>query len=148
LQLGQGFLKVRIGEIGMTGHTTGPHTHLEISKDGVKIDPLLVLPEIRKYPKEEDFTVIKSATPSAVVVPTFKPKLEATNSGLVLEDRADYSSGSAIQNQFPQSLPSETPAPTAKTQDLDNILTRVTSNPTPQTTLPQGGKIAILGFKF
>lgn len=33
-----------LGEVGMTGRTTGPHTHLEITKDGKFIDPRLVLP--------------------------------------------------------------------------------------------------------
>ena len=28
-----------IGEIGVTGHTTGPHLHLEIHKDKGPIDP-------------------------------------------------------------------------------------------------------------
>lgn len=35
-----------IGEVGLTGHTSGPHTHLEITKDGKNIDPLTVLPKI------------------------------------------------------------------------------------------------------
>lgn len=35
-----------IGDIGITGNTTGPHTHLEISKDGTRINPLTVLPPI------------------------------------------------------------------------------------------------------
>ncbi len=44
-----------IGEIGLTGHTTGPHTHLEVSRDGVKIDPLSILPAVRDYPQAQDF---------------------------------------------------------------------------------------------
>jgi murein DD-endopeptidase MepM/ murein hydrolase activator NlpD len=36
-----------MGEVGMTGHTSGPHTHLQISKNGVNIDPLTVLPLIK-----------------------------------------------------------------------------------------------------
>ncbi len=35
-----------LGEVGMTGHTSGPHTHLEITKDNHYIDPLTILPEI------------------------------------------------------------------------------------------------------
>ncbi len=39
-----------IGEVGMTGRTSGPHTHLEITKDGKYIDPLTILPEISTIP--------------------------------------------------------------------------------------------------
>jgi murein DD-endopeptidase MepM/ murein hydrolase activator NlpD len=53
-----------IGEVGLTGHTTGPHTHLEISKDGKSIEPATILPNLRDYPKEEDFANY-AATPSA-----------------------------------------------------------------------------------
>lgn len=35
-----------LGEVGLTGHTSGPHTHLQISKDGKNFDPLTVLPKI------------------------------------------------------------------------------------------------------
>lgn len=33
-----------LGKVGLTGHTTGPHTHLEILKDSRHIDPLTILP--------------------------------------------------------------------------------------------------------
>lgn len=59
-----------IGEVGMTGHTTGPHTHLELSYAGKKVDPRPLLPEIRNYPKEEDFITYQSATASAIAIPT------------------------------------------------------------------------------
>ncbi len=59
-----------LGEVGMTGHTSGPHTHLELTYNNQKIDPRPLLPEIRSYPKEEDFIVHQSSTPSAVLVPT------------------------------------------------------------------------------
>lgn len=36
----------RLGEVGLTGFTSGPHTHLEITHNGRNIDPLLLLPEI------------------------------------------------------------------------------------------------------
>lgn len=35
-----------LGEVGMTGHTSGPHTHLEITHNGNYIDPSILLPEI------------------------------------------------------------------------------------------------------
>lgn len=44
-----------LGEVGLTGHTSGPHTHLELAKDNVNIDPLTVLPKIRDYPEASDF---------------------------------------------------------------------------------------------
>lgn len=39
-----------IGEVGLTGFTSGPHTHLEIIYQGRYIDPLLILPEIPPMP--------------------------------------------------------------------------------------------------
>lgn len=39
-----------LGEVGLTGHTTGPHTHLEISFQGKNIDPSTVLPPIPDMP--------------------------------------------------------------------------------------------------
>lgn len=32
--------ETKIGEIGMTGHTTGPHLHLEIRKNEVNVNPI------------------------------------------------------------------------------------------------------------
>lgn len=37
-----------LGELGMTGATSGPHTHLEITFNGSYIDPETILPEFRK----------------------------------------------------------------------------------------------------
>ncbi|MDP3974331.1 MAG: M23 family metallopeptidase [Candidatus Daviesbacteria bacterium] len=39
-----------IGEIGLTGFTSGPHTHLEITYQGRYIDPIMILPEIPPMP--------------------------------------------------------------------------------------------------
>lgn len=40
-----------IGEVGLTGQTSGPHTHLEITLDGKYINPQTILPEIPDLPK-------------------------------------------------------------------------------------------------
>ncbi len=40
-----------LGEVGLTGHTSGPHTHLEVTYNGRYIDPLTILPEIPDMPK-------------------------------------------------------------------------------------------------
>lgn len=47
-----------LGEVGLTGNTTGPHTHLEVYKDGSAIDPSLILPPLRLQPQESDFIAI------------------------------------------------------------------------------------------
>lgn len=44
-----------LGEVGLTGRTSGPHTHLEITKNGQYIDPLNILPKVPDYPRPEDF---------------------------------------------------------------------------------------------
>ncbi len=39
-----------LGEVGLTGHTSGPHTHLEITHNGEFVDPQKLLPEIPAMP--------------------------------------------------------------------------------------------------
>lgn len=39
-----------LGEVGLTGHTSGPHTHLEITRKGEFINPQTLLPEIPDMP--------------------------------------------------------------------------------------------------
>lgn len=50
-----------IGEVGLTGHTSGPHTHLEVSLNGNNVNPLKFLPELRNLPQAKDFAT-RSAT--------------------------------------------------------------------------------------
>ncbi len=39
-----------IGEVGLTGRTSGPHLHLEVTKDGQYIDPMTILPSLPDFP--------------------------------------------------------------------------------------------------
>lgn len=39
-----------LGEVGMTGRTSGPHTHLEITKNGRFVNPEALLPPISNWP--------------------------------------------------------------------------------------------------
>lgn len=50
-----------LGEVGLTGRTSGPHTHLEITHEGKYIDPLALLPAVPNMP----FVVNKEATKEA-----------------------------------------------------------------------------------
>jgi murein DD-endopeptidase MepM/ murein hydrolase activator NlpD len=46
---GQGVTKMtKIGEMGLTGHTTGSHLHLEIYQDGTPTNPIEVLPALKE----------------------------------------------------------------------------------------------------
>lgn len=47
-----------LGEVGLTGHTTGPHTHLEVRKNGQTIDPQALLPTVRQMPVAADFQAV------------------------------------------------------------------------------------------
>lgn len=42
-----------LGTVGMSGFTSGPHTHLEITRDEKLIDPQSILPPLQNYPSEE-----------------------------------------------------------------------------------------------
>lgn len=44
-----------LGEVGLTGYTSGPHTHLEITRNGKFLDPLAILPKIPDFPRPKDF---------------------------------------------------------------------------------------------
>lgn len=84
-----------LGEVGLTGNTSGPHTHLEIYKDNKPINPITLLPTMREQPQPSDFVasggkvsysqdknsariakVIPTPTPSPQVVEPVKPSLE------------------------------------------------------------------------
>ncbi len=77
-----------LGEVGLTGHTSGPHTHLEVMKDDVRIDPRIILPDIRTEPIANDFVATGSAAlaqkvivkPSATPEPQIKTPAPALSS--------------------------------------------------------------------
>lgn len=109
-----------LGEVGMTGNTSGPHTHIEISKDGVKIDPRLILPEIRNYPKEEDFV--------AIPAPTLAPQINTA----ILEEILPQEKTGEIKTDLNQ-------------KQIENVLNLATPKPS-SPPLPQGGKISLKNF--
>lgn len=120
-----------LGEVGLTGNTSGPHTHLEVFKNGTRIDPRLILPQIRNYPKTEDFVAIKSATPSAVAVPA-------------LTQPSSVPQINKLEKILPQEKQEEI-KPDLKQQSLNNIL-NVSAPKPPASPLPQGGKISLKNF--
>lgn len=69
-----------LGIVGLTGNTSGPHTHLEISKDNKNIDPQTVLPQIRQLPQLEDFQpVSQNNTPNqGSQTPDFTQELKSS----------------------------------------------------------------------
>lgn len=138
-----------LGEIGMTGHTSGPHTHLEISKDGKKIDPLLVLPEIRSYPTEDDFVAVKSATPSAVAIPSYKPI--ASESAAIKQTTTPLPSP-VIKEETKNILNNELSKTTDVKNDLikkpvENIINLASPLPSSKP-LPQGGALSLRNFSL
>lgn len=55
-----------LGEVGLTGRTSGPHTHLEITHEGKYVDPQALLPQLPNMPitaialqKESDAISVK-----------------------------------------------------------------------------------------
>lgn len=61
-----------LATVGLTGHTSGPHTHLEITKDGVYLDPAVVMPDLKALPvliapapvvKSKEESLVKSLKP-------------------------------------------------------------------------------------
>lgn len=42
-----------LGLVGLTGRTSGPHTHLEVTYNEQYLDPLTILPSVQDYPSVE-----------------------------------------------------------------------------------------------
>ncbi len=62
-----------IGTVGLTGFTSGPHTHLEITQDGKSLDPEKLLPSLSDKPSAQYLGAPIIATPSPIIDLT--PKL-------------------------------------------------------------------------
>lgn len=119
-----------LGEVGMTGHTTGPHTHLELAYYDKKVDPRPLLPELRNYPKEEDFVIHQSATPSAIVIPS---QPEASNSA---NNFTGIVETSATNSALPEPSPTEKPTESKLTPEKisNTIISNLISNPKNEAT--------------
>ncbi len=65
-----------LGIVGLTGNTSGPHTHLELSKDGKNFDPQTILPSIGEIPKPEYLIAAVPSTQSAQINTTSIPTQE------------------------------------------------------------------------
>ncbi len=69
-----------LGEVGLTGHTTGPHTHLEITHDGNYVDPEKLLPSLPDWPASAGAApqgqgdVMLTPTPTPTPTPTVTPQ--------------------------------------------------------------------------
>jgi hypothetical protein len=104
-----------IGEVGLTGRTSGPHTHIELAKDGHKIDPRPLLPEIANYPTEEYYA---AKTPQSTQIPSTVPIPASASAQLRVDN--DYIIDEATPSALfinlltPLPTPSPTPEPTRK----------------------------------
>lgn len=83
-----------LGTVGMTGRTTGPHTHLEITLNGQFINPEKILPDLPDWPKWEKSAPHGQniAGPKATVAPTVTPtpipvSKETKNKALLIDLR-------------------------------------------------------------
>lgn len=64
-----------LGTVGMSGFTSGPHTHLEIEKDGKRVDPQTLLPKLEDYPQEEYLRPVEGLTDGQKLSNSLKPEL-------------------------------------------------------------------------
>lgn len=75
-----------LGEVGLTGHTTGPHTHLEITHNGQYVDPEKLLPVLPDWPEsagegphgQGDVTITPTPTPTPTPAVTLQKITENT----------------------------------------------------------------------
>jgi murein DD-endopeptidase MepM/ murein hydrolase activator NlpD len=77
-----------LGEVGMTGNTSGPHTHLEITLNGASINPETILPALGDLPPTTYAETMpkKEETKPAEVVSQPEGGLKQINSQLPIVD--------------------------------------------------------------
>lgn len=73
-----------IGTVGLTGFTTGPHTHLEISKDGKNINPEDILPKIGDSPTAQYLTPYQDSQATQTISPEATPAPTTTPTPIVV----------------------------------------------------------------
>jgi hypothetical protein len=105
----------------------------------------LVLPEIRKYPNEEDFVAIQSATPSAIITPVLNPAASESAQINTPKPVTYYSAGVQPVETIQETKP--VPKTDLKQQNLNNIL--MLTSPKPSTApIPQGGPMSLRNFSL
>lgn len=75
-----------LGQVGMTGRTTGPHTHLEVTKNGEYLDPLTILPALSDWPEGAGTAPsgaggIKAESKPKTAAPAKLPLIDLSNTG-------------------------------------------------------------------
>lgn len=123
-----------LGVVGLTGHTTGPHTHLEVTHNGVKINPLTILPPVRTYPTQADFQAV--STPKPVSEPQIA---QDTQTQTIIPS-------SAPQPELPKFLTMSTPPPNPTTT-VTKLITNTTDQ-LPPASAYQGGQFVNLNSLF
>lgn len=109
----------QLGVVGMTGNTSGPHTHLEVYKDGKPIDPAIILPPLRSQPEEADFIAIGGSYNQAQ--PTQQVNTKSASTPIVTPNTAPTTKKVEV-NKPALDIAIITPKTHLTTNTLDNIL--------------------------
>lgn len=126
-----------IGEVGLTGHTTGPHTHLEVKKDESYLDPSTILPALRNYPVEADLKAYpKNSEPKEVTY-------EATPTAILSKPINKPLAQTKLPEKTPTTQTLQTPLPQPLIPQITEIklqdklqITQALQTPLPQLLTP------------